>query len=208
MKSRRVVIGVAASITLAAGGVGLHSTAASADQPVARTKLALANGTTIGGVRFWDDEQSHSTVVRVRIDVPAGTTAPGAFHGFHVHANNDPANGVGCVADPAAAASTWFVSVDGHLKHDSAEVHGGHAGDLPSIYLDAKGHGEATYTVDRIAPAELPGKAVILHAGADNFGNVPVGAGADQYSANSAAATTKTANTGTAGDRVACGVIR
>ena len=57
-------------------------------------------------------------------------------------------------------------------------------------------------------PAELPGKAVILHAGADNFGNVPVGTGPDQYTANSAAATTKTGNTGNAGDRIACGVIK
>ena len=41
--------------------------------------------------------------------------SPG-FHGFHIHANDDPANGKGCIADPAQAPSTWFVSADGHLK--------------------------------------------------------------------------------------------
>jgi Cu-Zn family superoxide dismutase len=197
-------IALAAVVTLAAVGVS----AATAHTPFARAQLAAADGTRIGTVRFWDDARAGATVVQVRLAVPPGATAPGAFHGFHVHANNDPANGSGCIADPNQAPSTWFISVDGHLKHDPAEKHGGHAGDLPTLYLDAGGHAEASFTVDRITPRELRGKAVILHAGADNFGNVPVGAGPDQYSANSDAALTKTANTGNAGDRIACGVIR
>jgi Cu-Zn family superoxide dismutase len=86
-------------------------------------------------------------------------------------------------------------------------MHGGHAGYLPILYLDADGRAEARFTVDRIVPRELHGKAVILHAGADNFGNVPVGIAPDQYTANSPAATTKTMNTGNAGDRIACGVV-
>ena len=49
---------------------------------------------------------------------------------------------------------------------------------------------------------------VILHANPDNFGNVPTGSADNQYTANSEAATTATANTGNAGNRVACGVIR
>ena len=61
--------------------------------------------------------------------------------------------------------------------------------------------------VDRIPIDQLRGKAVVLHAGADNFGNVPVGANADQYQPNAVDATNKTANTGNAGDRIACGVI-
>jgi Cu/Zn superoxide dismutase len=48
---------------------------------------------------------------------------------------------------------------------------------------------------------------VILHAGRDNFNNVPKGAAADQYTANSAAAVTATDNTGNAGGRYGCGVL-
>jgi Cu-Zn family superoxide dismutase len=51
------------------------------------------------------------------------------------------------------------------------------------------------------------GRAVVLHAGPDNFGNVPVGAVSDQYAPNSTSATEKTVKTGNAGDRVACGLI-
>jgi superoxide dismutase, Cu-Zn family len=203
----RVAIGVAAAVALAAVAVALHVTAAAAGAPFAHARLALADGTRIGTVRFWDDRRHGATVVKVKLAVPPAATAPGAFHGFHVHANNDPANGTGCVADPRQPSSTWFVSADGHLKHDPAEMHGGHAGDLPILYLDADGRAEARFTVDRIVPRELHGKAVILHAGADNFGNVPVGTAPDQYTANSPAATTKTMNTGNAGDRIACGVV-
>jgi Cu-Zn family superoxide dismutase len=204
----RARIGAAVVVVVAAAGVGVRVSAATAEPPFARAQLALADGTRIGSVRFWDDQRAGATVVQVRLAVPPGATTSGAFHGFHVHANDDPANGSGCIADPNQAPSTWFVSVDGHLKHDPAEKHGGHAGDLPTLYLDAGGHAEASFTVDRITPRELRGRAVILHAGADNFGNVPVGTAPDQYSANSDAAMTKTANTGNAGDRIACGVVR
>jgi Cu/Zn superoxide dismutase len=36
---------------------------------------------------------------------------------------------------------------------------------------------------------------------------VPIGEALDQYTANAPDATTKTQNTGNAGDRIACGVI-
>ena len=128
------------------------------------------------------------------------------FHGFHVHANDNPANGIGCVADPLAAPATWFVSADGHLMH-AGEVHGGHSGDMPSLHLDSDGTAETTFAIDRIDVGELDGRVVILHAGADNFGNVPVGTMPNQYTANSPDASGLTGRTGNAGDRVACGEI-
>ena len=128
-----------------------------------------------------------------------------AFHGFHIHANAD-ATGEGCVADPAQPSNTWFTSVGGHWK-SGTQTHGQHLGDMPSVFVNANGSVETRFTISRIPLSELAGKAVVLHAGADNFGNVPIGAAADQYTANSADAITKTQNTGNAGDRIACGVI-
>ena len=72
----------------------------------------------------------------------------------------------------------------------------------------ADGTARLSFATDRIEPALLRGRAVILHDQADNFGNIPVGTAANQYQPNSAAATDLTARTGNAGDRVACGLVR
>jgi Cu-Zn family superoxide dismutase len=130
-----------------------------------------------------------------------------AFHGFHVHANNNRANGRGCVADPDQPASTWFVSADGHLSA-SGQTHGEHNGDLPSPLVMADGTARLSFSTDRIKPEVLRGKAVILHRLPDNFGNVPVGTAETDYTPNSGAATGLTAATGNASDRVACGLLR
>ena len=78
---------------------------------------------------------------------------------------------------------------------------------MPSVFVNADGSVVTRFTISRIPLGDLDGKAVVLHAGADNFGNVPLGAAADQYKENAVDAVTKTQNTGNAGDRIACGVI-
>ena len=78
---------------------------------------------------------------------------------------------------------------------------------MPSPLVLADGTATLTFTTERIDTVQLVGRAVILHFGPDNFGNVPVGDAPDRYTPNSPAATDKTAKTGNAGDRVACGVV-
>ena len=196
---------VAAVLVLAVGAIGALAVVAGANSRSLKVTLRDANGTVRGTVSF--EDRHDGTEVRVRIsDLPAAV-ARDAFHGFHVHANNDAANGEGCVADPAAPSNTWFVSADGHWKAD-AQIHSGHNGDMPSVLVTPDGTAEMRFVTERIDLGALKGRAVIFHAGADNFGNIPLGTSPTQYTANDPAAVTATQNTGNAGDRVLCGVVR
>ncbi|HEX4983930.1 MAG TPA: superoxide dismutase family protein [Ilumatobacteraceae bacterium] len=198
---RKSLVGYAAALAVV-GGVAMASMAstAGAHTRTARATLRDASGQEIGRVKFVDA----SGTTEVRVDIQSGSAvAADAFHGFHIHANADSA---GCVADPAQLSNTWFTSAGGHWK-SGTQTHGQHVGDMPSVFVNADGSVETRFTISRIPLSELAGKAVVLHAGADNFGNIPIGAAADQYQENSADAITKTQNTGNAGDRIACGVI-
>ena len=203
MQRHKFVASIGIAAALATAGIALTSTADAHDYRD-RVVLRSADGAEVGTVKFTTTR--HHTAVHVVIKKASAAVAADAFHGFHIHANSDPANGVGCIADPAQPSSTWFVSADGHLKQDG-QTHGHHDGDMPSLYVNPDGSVSVDFTIDRVPVDQLRGKAVVLHAGADNFGNVPVGDKPDQYTANGTDATTKTANTGNAGDRIACGVI-
>ncbi|MEP7201134.1 MAG: superoxide dismutase family protein [Ilumatobacteraceae bacterium] len=197
MKSR--LIAITAGAALVAGLV--TASAAHARDRSTKATLATADGARIGTVEFKTDD-GH-TEVRVRVTGAPGTDA---FHGFHIHANDVTTNGDGCIADPSAAPATWFVSADGHYN-PTGQTHSHHVGDMPVVYVNTDGSVETRFQIDRINPGDLKGKVVILHAGADNYANIPLGTLPTQYTENSADATGGTAKTGNAGDRVACGVI-
>lgn len=200
---RRRAVAVSAACATIVAAWGLTSTGAVAQVDILRTTLLDPSGREVGKVTFRVDRHHTRVSAAVR---PNPYVAPGAFHGFHLHANNDPANGSGCIADPSQPAATWFVAVDGHLA-DPGQGHGHHRGDLPSPRVSADGTARVSFTIEWIEPADLVGRAVVLHAGPDNFGSIPIGVAPDQYTANSASAVEKTHKTGNAGDRVACGLI-
>jgi Cu-Zn family superoxide dismutase len=147
----------------------------------ARAELHDATGAKIGTVKLEQDGDD------VHFKVKVHSAAPG-FHGFHVHATGT------CVAP--------FTSAGGHYN-PSAATHGNHAGDLPVLFVDADGQAEARFTSDRFALGDLfdaDGSAFILHAGRDNYANIPT----DRYDPDPDAATLAT---GDAGARSACGII-
>ena len=79
---------------------------------------------------------------------------------------------------------------------------------MPSPLVLDDGSALLSFT-NRIDPlSDAVGRAIILHEGLDNFGNIPVGTGPTQYTANSPDAITLTQNTGNAGNRIGCGVIQ
>ena len=161
-----------------------------------------AAGATVARVVFAraGDDRALVTVTVAFPGIRAG------FHGFHIHANDNPANGDGCIADPAQPANTHFVSADGHFN-PTGQTHGNHGGDTPGVNVLSDGSALLSYTHELTLDA-ITGRALILHEGMDNFGNIPLGTAANQYTANSQDAITATQNTGNAGNRIACGVIQ
>jgi len=185
----RLVISILALVATASV---LGARAAADHRRELRAELKNAAGAVIGHVRFTPVSGG------VQVTTEITSLSPG-FHGYHVHANNDPANGEGCVPPT-------IVSADGHFAV-AGTSHGAHAGDMPVLLAMANGEGRSRFVSDRFTLADLRGRAVIVHAGSNNYGNIPVGANPDQYTPNSPAATAATAATGNAGARVACGVI-
>jgi superoxide dismutase, Cu-Zn family len=153
-----------------------------------------ASGNKVGKVKFEGNE--HGTVVKATVN--GVTVGLDGYHGFHVHSND-----AGGPCNPQAASGP-FTNVGGHWNPSGA-LHAGHAGDLPSIQILADGTGNARSLTGRFDPSDIEGRAVILHAGPDNFGNIPT-----RYVTGTPAVAgpdATTSGTGDAGGRIACGIV-
>jgi superoxide dismutase, Cu-Zn family len=132
-----------------------------------------------------------------------GVLTPG-FHGVHIHSvGKCEANSV----SPTGGAPGDFLSSGGHFQ---APGHQGEpsSGDLTSLEVRKDGAALLVTTTDAFTKDELlagQGTSIMIHAGADNFGNIP----SDRYTqANGTPGPDQTTmSTGDAGKRVACGVI-
>ena len=172
------------------------STPANAAKPLAKATLKNAAGVTVGEVVF---KGPGKYADRVEVEIVA-SAAPnlGSFHGFHIHTT-----GV-CNPAPSGTTNVPFGSAGGHWNPAAAN-HGAHKGDLPSALMTTEGETYAEIETDRFNVNELldssgDGSAVVLHAGPDNFANIP--------EASYGPANATTLATGDAGGRYACGVVR
>jgi Cu-Zn family superoxide dismutase len=146
----------------------------------AEVKLHNIDGNQVGKATL-TQQGGDNVVVHVRVH-----GLPQGFHGFHVHAIGD--------------CTPPFTSAGGHFDLDS-HTHSNHSGDLPILLVDADGMANATFNTDRFTIADLfdaDGSAIIIHANADNYANIP-----SRYGTPDAT----TLATGDAGGRIACGVI-
>jgi Cu-Zn family superoxide dismutase len=173
---------VGAAALMTGGMTAVHVSAAQGGEE-AVAAMINQDGVQIGTVSFaWEGDY-----VRVRADLE---NVPPGFHGFHIHTNG--------VCNP----SDGFTSAGGHLN-PSGETHADHAGDMPSLYVMWDGTGSLRSLLDRVFISQLVedgGRAVIIHADPDNFANIPARYGVVPDQA--------TLDTGDAGGRIACGVIR
>jgi superoxide dismutase, Cu-Zn family len=160
-------------------------------------RLKDAEGNPVGVVRFEQEENEVEVKARVRGVEPAGE-----FHGFHVHQTGvcDPES-----LDPATGSP--FYSAGGHFNPGGA-IHGEHAGDFPVLLVQADRHAEAEFGTDRFELSQLfdeDDSAVIIHAGLDNYANIP-----ERYHSHPEdvlGPDSMTKATGDAGARYACGVV-
>lgn len=187
---KRMGMATAAVCAIGAGTLAF-SAPSGAGGVVAMAALHDASGERVGQVQF--RVRHHRVVGTIEVELPSDSSR---FHGFHIHANSDPANGTDCVGPT-------FASADGHWNPAGAG-HGNHSGDLPPLLLGPDGRSRAEFDVGHFTPGELSGLAVIIHAGPDNLANIPTRYTAAGVPGPDAA----TLGTGDAGGRFACGVIK
>jgi Cu/Zn superoxide dismutase len=139
---------------------------------------------------------------RTRVSAVIDEGLTGSFHGFHVH------SGERCVDDEGNAD---FSEAGGHLGHEDlgGDIHGDHTGDLVPLLALGDGSAYLSFVTDRFVPADVMGRAMIVHAGPDNFAHIP-----PRYLSTSPqdgpappGPDRTTQATGDSGDRLACGVL-
>ena len=174
MKQKHLGIALSALAAIALAGCAGHS----APGPSATAKLEPTRGnTTAGTVSF---VQSGDLV---KVSGTITGLKPGAEHGFHVHEKGD------CSAVDAMSAGAHFNPFV--ATHGRANVGAHHSGDMDNVVADAEGVAQlnihlAGVTLGGGAVNDIAGRALVVHASADDYTSQPAG---------------------NAGARVACGVI-
>jgi len=113
---------------------------------------------------------------------------PPGEHGFHVHEKPscDPADKDGKKTAGQAAGA--------HYDPDATKAHkgpggGGHKGDLPKLVVSDKGEAKDKLEVKGLKLSDIEGRALMIHAGGDNYSDTPKPLGGG-------------------GDRIVCGVAK
>ncbi|SUA77706.1 Superoxide dismutase [Cu-Zn] precursor [Nocardia otitidiscaviarum] len=155
-----------------------------------------AEGRPAGTVTFIE----RAGFVEVRAEVHG--MDPG-FHGFHIHERGvcEPDSAPPEGGDPGAFRSAGgHMQVDGHTGQPAS-------GDLTSVHVRPDGRGLLVTTTSAFTLEDLRnggvGRAAIIHAGADNFGNIP-----PRYTVpGGEVPDAETRSTGDAGPRSVCAAV-
>ncbi|TWS21201.1 superoxide dismutase family protein [Tsukamurella asaccharolytica] len=168
----------------------------------AEASLVKPDGSSAGKATF--SEKDGVVVVDVRV-----TGLPAGFHAMHIHeVGKCEPNSVARNGAPGSAAN--FGSAGGHWQKPGASGHP-MTGDLVSVYVNANGTGQTVTSTGAFTLADIKrnadGNALMIHAGPDNFGNIPSARYTNIVPGQPVPDET-TLNTGDAGGRIACGVIK
>jgi len=102
---------------------------------------------------------------------PAVSDVPAGLHGFHVHENGS------CAPKEKDGKQTPALAAGGHYDPAGSKRHGapwgdGHLGDVPALFVDGNGN-TGPVLAPRLKMADVKGRALIIHAGGDNFADQP-----------------------------------
>ncbi|MFX1725916.1 superoxide dismutase family protein [Stenotrophomonas sp. AS1] len=185
MRSSHVVLAAAVAVGLAACGSTPPPRPAAPVVPVVSTaqmaeaNLSPASASLVSGrLALVPDARG------VHITGVIGGLQPLQVAGFHVHERGD------CSAVDASSAGAHFNPAGQPHGRNSAGAH--HAGDMDNLRADAQGRVNVDIRLPAVtlgggAATDIAGRALIVHANADDYRSQPAG---------------------NAGARIACGVIR
>ncbi len=125
-------------------------------------------GEKIGTITAIETRQGMSFQVEIR-GLPAGD------HGFHVHENGDCRAALKDGKMAAGEAAGPHYDPDGRKSHRGPTGEG-HKGDLPVLSLD-EAETAKMVNVERLKMADIIGKAIVIHAGGDNYSDSPENGG-------------------------------
>ena len=139
------------------------------------------SGIALGMVTFTDTDKG----LEIKTDLKG---LPPGQHGFHVHEKGD------CSPMMKDGKPGVAMAAGGHYDPKETKKHmgpegGGHMGDLPFLTVGADGIAKETLYVKGIKAEDFAGRALMIHAGGDNYSDVP-------------------APLGGGGARIGCGIIK
>jgi Cu-Zn family superoxide dismutase len=171
------------SIAIVAMLCGLVAPAYAAKSIKVTMNLVTADGVgkSVGTITIKEGKDGVTIEPKLK-DLPPGE------HGFHVHEKPscDPADKDGKKTAAQAAGA--------HYDPEATKAHkgpggGGHKGDLPKLVVSDKGEAKDKLEVKGLKLADFEGRALMIHAGGDNYSDTPKPLGGG-------------------GDRIVCGVAK
>ena len=130
-----------------------------------RRVTADGAGAAVGTVRI-EDARGGLLIVPALRNLTAG------MHGFHVHQNGN------CGPSESDGKNVPGGAAGGHFDPGNTGKHlgpygDGHLGDLPVLWADRAGESRTPLFAPRLSVARVKGKALMIHAGGDNYSDTP-----------------------------------
>lgn len=120
-------------------------------------ELFSSDGSPVGEVIF--EDSTYGLLIKPNLyGLPPGS------HGFHIHQNPD--------------CGEKGMKAGGHLDPRSSSKHQGpyyegHLGDLPVLFIDENGKNNTPSLAPRLISQDIRGHSIIIHAGSDNYSDIP-----------------------------------